>query len=90
MDLIQDSAHLSYAAKMFTTLKDESKAGYNGLLALGSRDDASLILLILQEHSYCFFRFEGKDLLNLHPAWQGKDFWGILDAQLPSLFLSAT
>lgn len=68
---------LSYAAKTFVILKDESKTSYDGLLAHGSRDDVTVILLILQEHSYHFLRFEGKNLFHLHPAWQDKDFWGV-------------
>lgn len=50
-------------------LKDESETGSNDLLAHRREGDVSLSFLISQEHRSCFFRFEGKDLLSLHPAF---------------------
>lgn len=75
-------------------LKDESETGSNDLLAHRREGDVSLSFLISQEHRSCFFRSEGKDLLNHYPAFDGGVKRGCylvnLGARLSFLFLTAT
>lgn len=72
-------------------LKDESETGSNDLLAHRREGDVSLSFLISQEHRSCFFRFEGKDLLSLHPAFGGgvgrADIWVFWMLNYPAFFL---